>query len=138
MWPTLLAHIIREFASVTQRGDGAAKQCKYCCANWQTYGCARHVLFECPPIAKCACESVLKHGPGTKTGIDCSETEWHAHVKGMARNPCARKTGMHLQVRLVYFDTLLRKYRQMDPDVYVILYAPQRNPRVLLLERCVE
>ena len=72
------------------------------------------------------------HGQGTATNIECDRRTWFENVEKMRANPWRITTGIHVQIRFAYFNTLLKKYRT-EHDIEVDM-RPNLQTRGILGE----
>ena len=87
------------------------KSCALCGQSVSDIHVGRHVLFTCQAICGTAMDAFWAHGPETATKIECDRRTWFENVGMMRANPWRLTTGIHVQIRFAYFNTLLKKYR---------------------------
>ena len=87
------------------------KRCALCGQSVSDIHVGRHVLFTCQAICGTAMDAFWAHGPDTATKIECDRRTWFENVGMIRANPWRLTTGIHVQIRFAYFNTLLKKYR---------------------------
>lgn len=107
VWPSYMDYIMKKLLENIQDEEGL---CIHCGHEWNSIGCAQHVLFTCPFIQPIAMASFKKHGPGTGTNIQCGITQWLAYIRKFGSNPLQLVDGIEMQVRFAYIDMVVRKY----------------------------
>ena len=91
--------------------SGEENRCALCGQSVSNMHVGRHVLFTCQAICGTAMDAFWAHGQGTATNIECDRRTWFENVEKMRANPWRITTGIHVQIRFAYFNTLLKKYR---------------------------
>lgn len=107
-------------------------RCTLCGQSVSAIHVGRHVLFTCQAICGTAMDAFWAHGPETATKIVCDRRTWFENFRMMRANPWRLTTGIHVQIRFAYFNTLLKKYRT-EHDIEVDM-RPNLKTRGILGE----